>query len=128
MCQYMWLSWFKHLATNLTCGLVLISFNVGARLLLDAAGGLIFPSDNPLTSTHWFLYSLNHLIFFKSTGTLSNFSTSKSSPFVFEIFKPVGMLTNLLISSLSILIFKAIKSLSAAKLDILVPEASFNSF
>ena len=42
-----------------------------------------------------------------------------------EKFKLVGMLTILLISSLSILAFKAIKFLLAAELDILGLEPSF---
>ena len=58
---------------------------------------------------------------FKSAGTVFNLPTSKSSTFVFELLKIVETLTNLLMSSLSISAFKAIKSFLAAKLDVLKP-------
>ena len=39
---------FKQLPSTFTCNLLLMSFEVGAKLLLDAAGGLMLLSDNPL--------------------------------------------------------------------------------
>ena len=65
---------------------------------------------------------------FKSTRKIFNLSTSKSSTFLFKLLKPCRTLTNLLMSSLSISAFKAITSLSAAKLDVSTPVAFFNSF
>ena len=54
------------------------------------------------------------LNFFKRKGTVFSLPTSKSSIFVFKSFKPIRKLTNLLISSLSPSVFKAIKSFLAA--------------
>ena len=66
------------------------------------------------------------LIFFKSTGTVYNLTTSKSSTFVSKLFKLVGTLTNLLMSSLSTSAFKAIKSFLASKSDESMPVACSN--
>ena len=44
-------------------------------------------------------------------GIVFNSATSKSSTFVFKLLKLVGILTNLLMSSLSISVFKTIKSI-----------------
>ena len=68
------------------------------------------------------------LIFLKSTGTGLNFSAPESSTFVFKLFKLLGTLTNLLISSLTISALKAINSLLAAKLNVSAPVASSNSY
>ena len=48
--------------------------------------------------------------FFKSTGPPFNLPTSKSSNFVFILFKLVGTLVSLLMSSLSTSAFRAIES------------------
>ena len=50
-----------------------------------------------------------------STGIVFTLPRSKSSTFVVKLFKIVGTLTNLLMSSLSNSTFKAIKSFLAAK-------------
>ena len=55
------------------------------------------------------LLSTTSLNFFKSTGTVFDLPTSKSSTFVFTLFQAVGALTNLLMSSLSTLAFKTIE-------------------
>ena len=68
------------------------------------------------------------LIFLKSTGTGLNLSAPESSTFVFKLFKLLGTLTNLLISSLTISALKAINSLLAAKLNASAPVASSNSY
>ena len=68
------------------------------------------------------------LIFLKSTGTGLNLSAPESSTFVFKLFKLLGTLTNLLISSLTISALKAINSLLAAKLNVSAPVASSNSY
>ena len=47
------------------------------------------------------LDSLHHFIF-KFTGAVFHLSTSKSSTYVFKLFKPVGTLTNLLIINFSL--------------------------
>ena len=65
---------------------------------------------------------------FKSTGTVFNLSTSKSSTSISKLLKPVTTLTNLLMSSLSATPFQAIKLLLAAKLDVSTPVTSFNYF
>ena len=52
--------------------------------------------------------------FFKSTGTVFDLSTSKSSALVFRLFKLFRILPNLLIYSLSTSAFKAVKSPSVA--------------
>ena len=57
-------------------------------------------------ATSFFTTTFN---FFKSIGTASYSSTSKSSTFVSKLFKIVWTLTNLLTSSLSTSVFKAIK-------------------
>ena len=61
--------------------------------------------------------------FCKSTGTVFNLPSSKSSTFVFKLFKLVGTLTSLLITYLSNSAFKAIKSFLAAKSDLSTPVA-----
>ena len=48
--------------------------------------------------------------FVKSTGTAFILLTSKSSTFVFKVFKLVGALTNLAMPNLPTSAFKAIKS------------------
>ena len=63
-----------------------------------------------------------------STGTVFNLPTSKSSPFVFKLFKRVGTLTTLLMSSLPASPFEAKKYFLAAKSDVSKPVASSNSF
>ena len=50
-----------------------------------------------------------------STGTVFNLPSPKSSIFIFKLFKIVGTLINLLMSSLSNSAFKATKSFLAAK-------------
>ena len=72
----------------------------------------------------------NHisLSFFEFTRTVLNLSASKSFTFIFELFKQLGTLTNLLISTFSTSAFKVIKSLLTAKLDLSILEASSNSF
>ena len=54
---------------------------------------------------------LTHYVFnfFKSIGTVFDWSTSKSSALVFRLFRSFRTLPNLLISSLSTSTFKAIK-------------------
>ena len=54
----------------------------------------------------------------KSTGTVFNLPTSKSSTFIFKLFKLVGTLVSLLLSSLSTAAFKVIKTFLAAKSDV----------
>ena len=66
--------------------------------------------------------SFTSLNFFKSTGT------PKSSTSVFKLFKLVGTLTNLLMSSLSTSAFEVTKSFLAAKSDVSTPAACSNSF
>ena len=61
------------------------------------------------------------LYFFKSIGTIFKLLKSKSSTFVFKLFTKVETFTNLLMFSLSTSVFKAIKSLLAAKLDVSTP-------
>ena len=56
-----------------------------------------------------------------STGTVFNLPTSKSSTFIFKLFKLVGTLVSLLLSSLSTAAFKVIKSFLAAKSDVSCP-------
>ena len=68
------------------------------------------------------------LKFFKSTGTVFSLPTSKSPTFVFILFKIVGTLTSLLISSLLTSAFKEMKSFLAAKSDLSTPVAYSNSF
>ena len=68
------------------------------------------------------------LIFFNSTGTVFNLRTSKSSTFVFTLFKMAGTLTNLEMFSLSTSAFKVIKSFLAATSHVSTPVAWFNSF
>ena len=65
---------------------------------------------------------------FKSTLTVSNLTTSKSSTFLFILFKLVGTLTNSLISRLSTSVFKTTKSFLAAKSDVSTPISSSNYF
>ena len=61
-------------------------------------------------------------------GTVFNLPKSKSSTFVFELFKLIGTLASLLTYSLSGSAFKAIRSFLAGKLDVSTIEALFNSF
>ena len=63
------------------------------------------------------------LNFFKSIGTVFNLPTSKSSRFIFKLFWSVGILTGLLISSVSTSACKAMKSFLAARLHISTPVA-----
>ena len=67
-----------------------------------------------------FLTSLSTtlVIFFKSTGTVFNLPTSKSSTFVYKLFKPVRTLVSLLMSNLPTSAFKAMKYFLAAKADV----------
>ena len=62
---------------------------------------------------------------FKSTGSVFNLPTTKSSTFGFELFKLVGTLTILLMSSFSTPAFEAIKSFLAATSDVSMSVASF---
>ena len=73
------------------------------------------------------LYTIS-LNFFKSTGTVFNLQASKSSSFVFKLFKLVGTLTSWLMSSLSTSAFKGIRYLLAAKSDVSAPASWSNSF
>ena len=57
----------------------------------------------------------------QSTGTVFNLLKSKSSTFVFKLFKPDWTLTHLLMSILITSAFKAIKYVFAAKLDVSSP-------
>ena len=61
---------------------------------------------------------------FNSTGTVFNIITFKSSIFAFKLFKLVGALNNLLMSSLA----TSAKSFLAAKSDSLTSVTCFNSF
>ena len=54
----------------------------------------------------------------KSKEKVFNLPTSKSSTFVFKLFKLAETLTKLLISSLLTSVFKATKSFLAAKPDV----------
>ena len=53
------------------------------------------------------LFTAFPIFVFKFTGTVFNLPTSKSSIFVYKLYKPLGNLTNLLIPSA----FKALKCL-----------------
>ena len=57
------------------------------------------------------------------TENFFNLQTSKSSTFVFKLFKLVGALASLLMSGLSTSPFKALKSFLAAKSDVSMPAA-----
>ena len=81
--------------------------------------------DSCELTTSFFTTSLN---FPKSTGTVFNSPTFKSFTFLFKLFKLVGTLINLLISSLSTSAFKAIKSFLASKSDVSTPVAYSKSF
>ena len=72
--------------------------------------------------------STTSLTFFKSTGTVFNLPTSKSSTTVFKLFRLVGTLVSLLMPVLSMSAFKAIKSFLAAKSDVSMLVACSNSF
>ena len=74
------------------------------------------------------MFLITCLNFFKSTGTVSNLPTSKSSTFVFKLFKLVEKLVSLLMIILSTSAFKAIKSVLEAKSDVSMPVACSNSF
>ena len=67
--------------------------------------------------------STTSLNFFTSTGTVFNLPASKSSTFVFELFKLRRILAGLFTSSLSTSAFKAIKYCLAAKPDASLPVA-----
>ena len=71
--------------------------------------------------THYITYFLNLQEHF-------NLPTSKSSIFVFKLFKPVGPLTNSLMSSLSTSALKPTKSFLATKSDVSASVACPNSF
>ena len=73
-------------------------------------------------------FSITSFYFFKSNGTVFNLPTSKSSTFIFKLFKQIGTLVSLLMSSLSASDFKAIKSFLVAKSDVSMPVAWSNSF
>ena len=137
-----------------TSAISLLTTVAGIEVLKSSRFLSASPIFYPNFGFHWFVwihqefYFLNYLIFyfvcitssfsqllfwlnyffFKSTGTVFNLSASKSSSFVFKFFKPVETLTNLLISILSTLAIKAMKSLWAAKLDVSTPAASYRSF
>ena len=66
--------------------------------------------------------------FFKSAGTVLNLPTSKSSSFVSKLFKLVGKLVSLLMSSLPTSAFKAIKHFLEAKSDLTMPLVCSNYF
>ena len=68
------------------------------------------------------------LHFLRSTGTVFNSRTSKSSTFVFRLFRLVERLVGSSMSSLSTSASKAIKPFLAAKLDALMLVACYNSF
>ena len=68
------------------------------------------------------------LNFFKPRGTVFKLSTSKSSYFVSKLFKLLGTLPNLLLSSLSTSDLKAMKPSLAAKSDVLTPVSWSHSF
>ena len=72
--------------------------------------------------------STTSLSFFKPTRTVLNLPTSKSSTFVFKIFKLVETLTSSLMSSLLTSALKSVKSFLAAKSDLSMPVARSNSF
>ena len=69
------------------------------------------------------LLSTTSLNFFEPTGTIFNLPTSKSSTFLFELLKLLGTLVSLLMSILSTLTFKPVKSFLAAKSDVPMPVA-----
>ena len=73
-------------------------------------------------------FSNTSLNFLKSTRTAFNLQTSKSSTYVIELFKLVGTLAHLLMSSLSISAFTAIKSFLVQKSDVSMPVTWYNSF
>ena len=68
------------------------------------------------------------LNFFKSTGTAFNLPRSRSSTFVFKLFKLVEKLVSLLMSSLLTSAFKAIRYLLGAKSDVSMSVACSRSF
>ena len=72
--------------------------------------------------------STTSLNFIKFTGAVFNLPASKSSTFVFELFKLVGILLCLVMSSLSTSPFKAIKSFLEAKSDVSMRVACSNFF
>ena len=65
--------------------------------------------------------------FFHIKETLFTFSTSKSSTFAFKLFRPFGILTNLLVPSLLTSASNATKSVLDPKLDTSTPVATLNS-
>ena len=67
--------------------------------------------------------SIKSLNLFKPTQTVFNIPTSKSSTFVFKLFKLLGILTSLLMFDLPPSAFQAIKSFLASKSDVLTPVA-----
>ena len=74
------------------------------------------------------LLSTTSLNFFKPERTIFNLPRSKSCTFVFKLFKLVGILVSLLVSSLSVPALKAIKSFLADKSDVSMPVACFDYF
>ena len=73
-----------------------------------------------------FSTTLNHFI--KSTETVFNLSRSKSSTFIFKLFKLVETLVSLFLSSLSTSAFKVIKPFLAAISNVSMPVVRYNSF
>ena len=62
--------------------------------------------------------SMASLNLFKSTGTVFNLQTFKSSTFVFKLFKIAAILGSLLMSNLSTSAYKAIKPFLARESDV----------
>ena len=86
----------------------------------------IFSVLNFVFFTTWF--STKWFNFFKSIEKMFNLPASKSSSFVFKLFKLVGTSINLLMSSLSTSAFKATKTFLADKLDVPTLVACSSSF
>ena len=72
--------------------------------------------------------STTSLNFCKFAGTVFNLPTSKSSTFVFKLFKLVGTLNSLSMSSFPTSAFKAMISSLAANLDVSMAVPCSNSF
>ena len=68
------------------------------------------------------------LYFLYKQNFINEKNVFENKTFVFKLFKLVEILTNLLMSRLLTSVFKAIKSLSAPKLDVSISLVSFNSF
>ena len=65
---------------------------------------------------------------FKSTRTIFNLAASKLSSFPFKLFKLVGMLTSLLMSSFPTSALKQVKSFLTAKSGVSTPVAESNLY